>query len=621
MKASISRIEFPGEARSTALTPGLNIITGPISTGKSQFLRLCRIVFGSKVKELGPEVRAMQAIRASLTIGKNDYTVYRPLTDTARAKIVVSTVNHGHLVLENEAKPYRKSETRYSEWLASCFGFQKLYVPSAPTRIESDPNPLGIRDYMMYCSLPKDEIASEVFSHEHPHKNIKRRYVFELLYGIYSAEIANQQSRLREIRHARANLEIQSKAIDSVYDDLPWGSSSDLESELQNIDARLQMIHDQQVNIRVESEEQSGIGSLRRQLLTTEEKIGVLSNEIEDLENGLAIRKRTSRQLRSQIGKLSRAMTATGAFGQYNYVKCPVCSQSLPENRNLPGHCALCLQPSSPQEDILEELVAEQLRISRQIDETEHLLEESEEALESLWERRTTLDDERKRISEALSLRLDTFVSDKEETLVSLAEERGRLAERASSLNDARMFMSRRGQIKGALETVLGEEEEAVEALEELRGDSRVVQSRIARLEQRMSELLSRMRLPAFLDARAQISRANYLPIVGGRTFGELLSEGLTVEVNIAHALAHQLVSAELNLGLPKILFIDSPSSAFGKEGFDPKRLHSIYEQIRHVCSELAGDLQVIIADNHVPDGFDRFIRLRLSEHERLVPS
>ena len=106
-----------------------------------------------------------------------------------------------------------------------------------------------------------------------------------------------------------------------------------------------------------------------------------------------------------------------------------------------------------------------------------------------------------------------------------------------------------------------------------------------------------------------------------GRRFDDLSSPGLATIVNVAYALAHQRTSIDLGLGLPNILLIDGLSEHLGEVGFDPERLEAVYKSLIDFSERKINMLQVIVVDNEVPSLVDNYIRLRLSETDRLIPA
>jgi hypothetical protein len=106
-----------------------------------------------------------------------------------------------------------------------------------------------------------------------------------------------------------------------------------------------------------------------------------------------------------------------------------------------------------------------------------------------------------------------------------------------------------------------------------------------------------------------------------GRRFDDLSSPGLATLVNVAHALAHHITSLNLGLNLPSILFIDGLSEHLGQEGLDPKRLSAIYEYLVDISAKFGDRLQIFVVDNEIPVVARKFIRLELTESDRLVAS
>ena len=147
-------------------------------------------------------------------------------------------------------------------------------------------------------------------------------------------------------------------------------------------------------------------------------------------------------------------------------------------------------------------------------------------------------------------------------------------------------------------------------------------EERIVVLEARFGELLARLNVPRFgANPTARIDRRTLLPVVDGRRFSELNPQGLQVLVNIAHALAHHLTAIDLGIPLPGLLVIDGPTSNIGHEGSDLALIHSIYQQLVEVSAEYGDRLQLIVADNDVPEMARPYVRQELSPTNRLIPS
>ncbi|MFD9597165.1 hypothetical protein ACFWA9_31040 [Kitasatospora sp. NPDC059973] len=117
------------------------------------------------------------------------------------------------------------------------------------------------------------------------------------------------------------------------------------------------------------------------------------------------------------------------------------------------------------------------------------------------------------------------------------------------------------------------------------------------------------------------INKKTYMPVVDGRPFADLQSQGVEVLVNVAHVLAHQHVALnDPDIPLPNLLIIDGISSNVGHEGVDLERLRKMYASLLRTATEHVDRLQIIVTDNDSPpiEGIHR--PLELSDTDRLVP-
>jgi hypothetical protein len=121
------------------------------------------------------------------------------------------------------------------------------------------------------------------------------------------------------------------------------------------------------------------------------------------------------------------------------------------------------------------------------------------------------------------------------------------------------------------------------------------------------------------LPLTAAINQTTYLPEVTGRPFDELSSQGLTVLVNVAHALAHHTVYLDHELPLPGLLVLDGLSNNVGHEGFDLERRDDTYRLLMEEVEKYTGRMQVIAVDNDVPAFASNAVVLTLSPENRLI--
>src|ERR1035441_216701 len=91
----LETIELVGGGRVVEFWPGLNIIQGDITTGKTTLIRLIRAMLGTMPNALEPEVNYIRAIRGLVKLSDRSWRIYRPRTTTADALVEIAEENPG----------------------------------------------------------------------------------------------------------------------------------------------------------------------------------------------------------------------------------------------------------------------------------------------------------------------------------------------------------------------------------------------------------------------------------------------------------------------------------------------------------------------------------------------
>jgi hypothetical protein len=144
---------------------------------------------------------------------------------------------------------------------------------------------------------------------------------------------------------------------------------------------------------------------------------------------------------------------------------------------------------------------------------------------------------------------------------------------------------------------------------------------RVHYLEQTFRDILDIIRAPRYTaPGPTVIDRRTYLPIYDGRRFEELQSQGLQVMVNVAHAVAHQLTAIHYDLPLPNILMIDGLTGNIGYEGLDMERVEAIYRLLIDLAAAHKDRLQIVVADNSIPQFAREYLLVEFSEDDKLIP-
>lgn len=228
---------------------------------------------------------------------------------------------------------------------------------------------------------------------------------------------------------------------------------------------------------------------------------------------------------------------------------------------------------------------------------------------------------EESRVKQELDFQTRTFVSSSASQISALAARRAEIKMDVDKFNEYLKIFQKLDQAQKKAEELAVKRDELEQQLEASMGKEEEVKNRFDYLSSQYNDILETFVPPEFGEEKQSIiDRRTYLPGYHGRRFDEISSPGLATLVSIAYIIAHQRTSIHFDLGLPNILLIDGLSEHLGKEGFDPDRQEAMYRYFIQMSEELRDILQVIIVDNEVPPIAREFIRLELSESDRLIP-
>jgi hypothetical protein len=437
VRVQLASIDLIGGGRRVEFDPGLNIITGPISTGKTTFVRLCRALLSASlsVSDFPREARNhVKSVAGQVLFGESNYSIVRPLVSTNTAKVDIAGVQQSWRLPADRPDP--TSPLTYGQWLLRTLQLPELRVPSAPTRPDSESTPVTISDYFLYCRLTQDEIDTSVFAHTDPFRNIKRKYVFEILYGLYNPRMAGLQEELRTIQARIRQLDTRTEAFQEFLQGTPWSNRaslvrdlSDSERELASLETRTITLAD---SIHLSSPLQNAQMHLRNIDASREQKAEDLRRAMEGLDQ----LDRLLRQLDAQIGRLTRSIVADSFLRDLEFIVCPRCATAVDVTRGDEERCGLCLQIPQGHQFDRSTLIAEQDRLGSQVQETRELIDARQLGITQLQQELTYLDKEREQIGSEVDFLSRSFVSDRAADIAAAAAERARLTALVSQLRD-----------------------------------------------------------------------------------------------------------------------------------------------------------------------------------------
>jgi hypothetical protein len=621
MRLRVDRIALVGTSREVGFAPGLNVIEGPISTGKSALMRLLRVLLGNDFERDWPEVNdAVTDLAGQIVIGDETYAVRRRLITTPTADVQIA--GSGSEVLTLPAM--RSTPTQaisYGDWMLDKLELPQIRVPSAPTRpAESESVRVSINDYLRYCRLTQEEIFTDVLGSSRWFTDNKRRIVFRILYGTYDAQIAGLQQQLRDVAGELRVLEGHERASKSFLEGTAFANRAAIERQLSEVRERGAQLREQDKRVAHEANQTPQVQRLRLHVAELDANLAELATattrEDEAAERLIELRN----QLETQSGRLTRAIVAGQAFFDFDFRVCPRCGNEVAHDRASDGSCYLCEQPTPPALG-RDELIREQTRISDQMAETDDLIANHQMARDEARTRHAALVQERDTRRHELNAATESFVSDHAQEMTERAGAIARQKADERRLTEYQQLFARQEEAAKRVAVLIGERERIEAELSQAERTDTQAEERIGGLEAQFAEYVERIDVPRFEgNPRAAIDRNDYQPIVNGRKI-DGLSAGTRVLVNVAHILAHHVYALTSDLPLPGILMIDGMTAHIGEAEYDEQRIENIWDQLLELHESHADDLQIIVAVNSVPERAAPFVRLTLSPTDRLVPT
>lgn len=618
MKIHINKIDLLGTGREFSLKPGLNIITGSITTGKTTLIKCFRGLLGSVLKNFSREAREnITNLAGEILIGNNVYEIVRPFVTTNDALVSVSGGNEAKRLPAIRGK---SDQETYGTWLLEKLNLPTLRVPTAPTQDDSDTSLLSINDYMMYCHLRQDEIDSSVFGHTNSSKNNKRKYVFEVIYGKYDVEIAQLQMKRRETVSEIRRLQNYGKTIDEFLAGTPFENRAAIIHNLNNVTKELETAHLDSEDLGQEIRSYANTDELRSSLLVVQRQLDEFYQNLQYEQYSLEQKQSLVAQLQTQSSRLTKSIVAGNYLLDFDFLSCPRCGSSIQPSRTDPETCYLCLQQPEPQ-ITQDDLIKEQDRLEQQVNETIELIDAHRMATADIEQEITRLEAQRQTLSSEINHRTRRYVSEQAEQIAQLEHYRTQLQEQKQRLEEYLGLYNRQDKTISTIEQLESQLEELEVAIDLANSRVSEFETYMAFMDNTYQTILREIRVPSFSDQGPSIiDRQTYLPRFEGRRFDELESQGLKVMVNIAHTLAHQLTCINFDLQLPNILLIDGLSGNIGYEGLDHERIEAIYRYIIRVAQEHRNRLQIIVSDNTVPESAHEYVFAEFNDDSKLIP-
>jgi len=614
----------PGNSYSVRFQSGVNIVAGPISTGKSSVLALLDYVLGSSHRPTYPEIAKCSDVLVEFRLGAELLTVQRSLHSVHRkARIyegdIESVLKHG-MEGEEVSAVHNPAEKSVSREILRRLGLDNIKVKTAPSQQASDVSTFSVRDLMHFIYVDQDRIDSQksAFFEQHLPVAIKWRAAFEIVTGLYDEVAAALSATMKD---AYAEIAQHQLYLDNVRLFLTRSHVPPIEKlqkELAAIIAERQILDAQVVEARAATDSRKGehLELIRRRDSLAAERAGVLSR-VAELDRTLRQLGKLRVQYARERAQLEFLKESESLVGSLPVVRCPACLQPTDETL-LPkdsSNCHVCrrqIPDTAAGINVDRRLTA----LKRRVNDLQSYMEEIGSLRASLSELQRGLDD---RISEvdATIRRLEPAAVFPEMRQLMQLDAAISLVE--SARRRVQEHLQFRERAEAEINNIAAIESRVQELVKELEERQRNRPSRdqvVESISTKFAEVLADIRFPDVRGAR--IDARSYIPIVRNQPYGELSSRGaIALAVSAWHlaALSYFLESQHL---FPRIFILDSPLSNVGhdaadKDFRDQRIVDAFYVFLFNLHKERGDDFQLLICDNRPPESVTDLVVERFS--------
>jgi hypothetical protein len=592
----VSAYRFPAD---------LTVLAGKTGVGKTTLFELIKFGLGGD-GALAEVVRNhVHQISIELQVGDERYRLNRS-TAPSKNKVVQATD-----LITSEQLPEQfvsnSKQPSVNTLLMTALGLP-TDARAAPRSANSNkPGALiTFGDVFTFLYIPQSEINRQIAHSEENYREPKRRALFELLTGLTNDAILGLQGELNALNAQISEASKEHQVVLTFLRDSQTTTREDAEQEFADAQRTQREATAEQTRLRraVDPITDRETAVLRDLLNQAERAVADARALVVDLTREQGEYAGERRRVRADLDRLQRMRDASERLADIEFVVCPRCMQSVTGRAIPAGSCRVCLQPdplTSQPDAELDHYEATQL--SEQITEIDKHLT----ALDHQLQVANRAVGEREALVSSLTAQIDTRTAERVTPrlqAVSDAAERAAAARTRQELLEPILRQWDRADDLGSLTERLKEQksrkilelERAREALDQRR---KII---LAAFNNEFQANVGAIGIPGVESAH--IDPKNYLPILNDSRYSRFSGTGggIITAVQVAYWSALLAVALrDRETRYPAFLLIDTPRLALQSS---ETLSRALYRRLVTLADSRPGDLQLIIADNELPEGY-----------------
>lgn len=590
---------------------GINLIAGPMYTGKSSVLELLDYALGASMPPNYPELTKCSDVLVEMVVNGETLTLRRNLKSTsAKAHLYEAALLQ---VLTGEATPIeillRHNQTQPSISLAILerLDLATFKVKTAPTKEDSDTNSFSLRDLLFLIYIDQDRMGSKTsFFEDVPAKAIKWKAAFEIVHELFDASAAALAEALSNALKNEEELKRYLENARRFLDQFRIPGTEDLLKDETRLLEELKVAEETQRDHRKVERTNLGASSLladRRNRMAEEER--TLHAREDELQRSGRQLGRLRVQYQRELSQWEFLRESQTIMGSIPVSLCPACLQNVVTDAPKDSaHCGLCKQELRKQPQDVP--VENQIRaVRRRIADLDAYLEDLSTSRSRLEQQRAVLvtainesDQTLRRVTESTILPATRAILETNELASLLRKQLERVREQLS--------FRRRARGEGSNLALLQEKIEKLRAEEGQARQNRLSPEEVIKdLTAWYQALLAEVGFPTLHNA--YIDQVTYRPFVRGQPYPALSSKGaIALSVTLWHlTLLEFAIKPQSRSRFPRLLMLDSPLNHVGRaaddsEFRDQKLVDAFYAMLRRL-HQRSDEFQLIMVDNHPP--------------------
>lgn len=574
--------------------PGLNVIRGKNSSGKTTITKAIAYALGGDIKNWTNELLVCDFVIAEVIINGQFTTLRRPVSEEKNNHMEIFWGKYSDAAVADlanwEKYPYSTYESKSG---FSRILFNALGLPEVKGYQSSN---LTMHQILRLMYGDQSSPANKILAVEDFDSVITREAIGDLLCGIYSDELFNARV---ELGKADKELSACVSQLKSLYQVLGRHQSEikslDIDAEIKAAEERLSelqaAIDDEKNEVYIEDSDPKNL-NLKKALKQSKDKLFINKERIAALEFDVADSEVFIRELCHKLNCMDDSLSVADVVNSITYKNCPACFSDLSAQGRKENECALCgseFHENSPKVNIYK--MRNELQL--QVKESSSLLEGKKRELSELLVETRSLEKDVRTLERRYKDVSTDIASSRQKVLQKCYREIGYVERSIEGL-------LKNKEIIDQIKLIADKRDMLNQKVNELRD---LIEFKSAELEKRRHEIASELSeetvklLKLDLDRQDQFSEAEYvnfdfgsnsISVNGESTF----SESSTVYLKNVFLLAMLSVSAlDDRVRFPRFLLLDGIENG----GMEQERSYNLQRVILGLSDGLEVDHQIII--------------------------